>query len=264
LAAANDAAAMPRVLVVSGESTRRDALVRGLAAQGVPVDVAATAAEAGRRAGSDAYHGMTLDLDLPDGRGLGLLADVRAGSASAQAEVKALGLRALSGTHLALAVSDVLPKPLEDDVLARAVWALRPALDSGGPVMVVDDDPAARALMRSALGTMGIEVVTANGGAEAIAMVMEQRPAAIVLDLMMPDVNGFQVLHAIRSNPRTREVPVLIWTALSLTVDEVAQLQGSAQALLAKAGDSSLGDLLEALLRWAREQRHAPDRGLGT
>jgi CheY-like chemotaxis protein len=113
-------------------------------------------------------------------------------------------------------------------------------------VLLVDDDPAALALQAAALAPAGYEVVRAGGGAEGIALALRHRPDAVVLDLMMPGVSGFDVLAALRADPQLREVPVLVVTAKDLTADDKALLNGRVAAIFAKQGGVGV-DLLSWL-----------------
>ena len=169
-------------------------------------------------------------------------------SASAASPVLALTMSGQQGAA-SFAIADVLSKPIRADEVVAAMATL-PRLPGGrGTVMVVDDDPMARELMRATLQALGLQVVALPDGASALAEIAQHAPDALVLDLMMPGMDGFAVLDALRAQPRWRELPVFIWTSLLLTDDEVAQLGRSAQAILGKGG-GALDDLLQALRRW--------------
>lgn len=152
---------------------------------------------------------------------------------------------------MAFAVSDVLGKPLVGDELGRAVAPWRAAFDAGASVLVVDDDPMARTLMQGALAAIGVPSTAVDGGAQALAVLPTLQPAAMILDLMMPGVDGFQVLHALRRDSRWQQLPVFIWTAMSLSPEDCALLARSAQAILDKAGDTALDTVLDTLVHWA-------------
>jgi CheY-like chemotaxis protein len=101
----------------------------------------------------------------------------------------------------------------------RVVWRPRNdvAADAGGQppvtVLVCDDDPLIRDLLRYRLAERGYRVELAADGAEGLARVAERRPDAVVLDAMMPRIDGFQVLRTLRENPDTRHIPVIFLTA---------------------------------------------------
>ena len=102
-------------------------------------------------------------------------------------------------------------------------------------VAVVDDTPEARRLIRRILQSQGdFEIFEATNGREAIELVTKEHPDLVILDLMMPEVDGFAVLDALRSNPDTANIPVIVATAKELTVDEKGRLQGQIQSLMMK------------------------------
>jgi threonine synthase len=119
-------------------------------------------------------------------------------------------------------------------------------------VAVVDDTPEARRLIRRILQSQGdFEIFEATNGKDAIELVSKELPDLVILDLMMPEVNGFAVLDALRSNPDTANIPVIVATAKELTVDEKSQLQGQIQALMMKGDflNDEFLDEVRALIR---------------
>jgi threonine synthase len=112
-------------------------------------------------------------------------------------------------------------------------------------VVVVDDTPEARRLIRRILQSQGdFEISEATNGREAIELVTRERPDLVILDLMMPEVDGFAVLDSLRSQPETANIPVIVATAKELTVDEKSRLQGQIQSLMLK-GDFLNDEFLE-------------------
>ena len=119
-------------------------------------------------------------------------------------------------------------------------------------VAVVDDTPEARRLIRRILQSQGdFEIFEAENGREAIELVNKEHPDLIILDLMMPEMDGFAVLDILRGKPETANIPVIVATAKELTVDEKSRLQGQIQSLMLK-GDFLNDEFLEevrALIR---------------
>jgi len=112
-------------------------------------------------------------------------------------------------------------------------------------VVVVDDTSEARRLIRRILQSQGdFEISEATNGREAIELVTKERPDLVILDLMMPEVDGFAVLDALRGTPETANIPVIVATAKELTVDEKSRLQGQIQSLMLK-GDFLNDEFLE-------------------
>lgn len=112
-------------------------------------------------------------------------------------------------------------------------------------VAVVDDSPEARRLIRRILQSQGdFEIFEAVDGREAIELVNREHPDIVILDLMMPEVDGFAVLDALRGKPETANIPVIVATAKELTVNEKSRLQGQIQSLMQK-GDFLNDDFLD-------------------
>lgn len=112
-------------------------------------------------------------------------------------------------------------------------------------VVVVDDTSEARRLIRRILQSQGdFEIFEATSGREAIELITREHPDLVILDLMMPEVDGFAVLDVLRGNPDTANIPVIVATAKELTVDEKSRLQGQIQSLMLK-GDFLNDEFLE-------------------
>jgi len=133
-------------------------------------------------------------------------------------------------------------KPQEEGLLA-ALNHIAP--DRFPRVLIVDDSPEARRLVRRILQSQGAYTFfEATNGREALEQVTREHPDLIILDLMMPEIDGFAVLDALKSNPDTASIPVIVSSAKELTNDEKKRLQGQIQALMQKGGFMS-DDLLE-------------------
>ena len=129
-------------------------------------------------------------------------------------------------------------------------------------VLVVEDNDVAMLQIRTALEGAGLTVQLASGGAAAIEAAHRDVPDAVVLDLMMPGVDGFEVLEEIRSSPQTREIPVLVLTAKELTAAERARLTKSGVRELVQKGALDREELLArvgALLAPRARRSKAPE-----
>ena len=128
-------------------------------------------------------------------------------------------------------------------------------MSNRGDLLVVDDDPKITSLLRRALSIEGYEVRTANNGSDGLARVRERQPDLVVLDLLMPGIDGLEVCHRLREES---DIPILILTAKDETQDRVRGLDSGADDYLVKPFE--LDELLarvRALLRRreSREQR---------
>jgi len=140
-------------------------------------------------------------------------------------------------------------KPQEEGLLAALS---RVAPERFPRILIADDAPDARRLVRRILQSQGeYTFFEAVNGRETLQLANQEHPDLLILDLMMPEMDGFTVLDNLRSNPETAEIPVIVSTAKELTPDEKNRLQDQIQALMQKGGFMS-DELLEevkALLR---------------
>ncbi len=116
--------------------------------------------------------------------------------------------------------------------------------------MVVDDDPNCLRLMTAALEHLGYQAACFQDGEEGLRAAERTPPAAVVLDLIMPGIDGFQFLERLRNTPATRNTPVLVWTTKDLNADELVRLKGAAQSVVPKGRRAGINALLEDLRRF--------------
>ena len=237
-----------RVLVIEDDQHHQERLVAAFAQAGFDVDTAADSGEALRQARGVHYDALTLNLILPGKRGLDLLADIRSHGASHAAPVVGVTMpvKELAATFT---IANLLCKPIRSDEILLAMATLKPTASARAKVLVIDDDPKALDLMRETLESIDIDTMCALDGRDALRDIDQLRPDAIILDLMMPEFDGFQVLDALQRLPAWKDVPVYIWTSLLLTDEEYATLSRSAQAILMKGG-GAMADVFEGVRRW--------------
>ena len=112
-------------------------------------------------------------------------------------------------------------------------------------VVIVDDHPHVRRLIRRILQAQGeYTLFEAEDGKSAITLIQKEMPDLVILDLMMPEMDGFSVLDALRNDPTTASIPIIVVTAKELTVQEKKRLEGQIQSLMQK-GDFLNDELLE-------------------
>lgn len=105
---------------------------------------------------------------------------------------------------------------------------------SGGAVLIVDDNPQNAELLEAYLDGLGYEIRTANDGAEALASVEQAPPDLILLDIMMPRISGFQVCERLKDSPATRDIPIIMVTALNEEGDIERAVESGANDFLTK------------------------------
>ena len=249
-AAVSSARLASQVLVIEDDRRGRSLMADALAFGGHRVDVAEDGAEALRQARAHEYDALTLDLMLASAGGLGTLAQIRRVAANAKAPVVAITLGESTAGTAGYSIADVLAKPLEPSEVITAMTRHGIIGKRGVQVAVIDDDPVSRDLMRAALAELGVEAICFAGGAEAMeGMGRAGRPAAIVLDLIMPDMDGFEVFERLRAGDDWRDVPVFIWTSMLLSESDRHLLAVSASAIVRKGG-ADLERVLERLRCW--------------
>jgi DNA-binding response OmpR family regulator len=221
----------PRVLVIEDDPNAVELLTIYL--EGAGFDVAtAPDGEAGLVA-ARALHPdvIVLDVILPRLDGWDVLAVLKADPQLADIPVVVLSMLDDRDKGFALGAAEYLVKPVQRaEVIATLERLARPE-----QVLVIDDDPIALELVSSVLAAEGIAVETARGGAEGIAAATARHHDLVILDLVMPDVDGFAVLDALRASPQTATVPVLVLTSKSLSAAEKKYLNDQMAALAAKA-----------------------------
>jgi len=235
----------PTVLVVEDEPTDRDQLVASLAAAGYAVEAVATGAEAISRCEERAYDAITLDLLLPDMTGLEVLHRLREGR-NGSVPIIVVTVIAERGAVAGFAVHDVLAKPLAEPALLESLRRAGVHPDAHRSiVLVVDDDPASLKVMAATLDRLGYLAVCEQDPVRGLRAATEEPPAAIVLDLIMPGMTGFEFLDQFRTTDAARGVPVIVWTSKDLSSEELTRLRKSAHAVVTKGNEGNARVLAE-------------------
>jgi signal transduction histidine kinase/DNA-binding response OmpR family regulator len=237
----------PLVMVVDDDARARDLLAAMLRKQGwrvIAVEGGEAALAAARRRRPDA---ITLDVMMPHMDGWAVLAALKADPALADIPVVVVTILPDRGIALSLGAAEFMTKPVDRGRLAAI---LRAALaGSRGPVLLVEDEAETRRLTRRQLERLGVAIEEAEDGADALAWLdAHPPPSLILLDLLMPRMDGFAFLDEIAQRPALREVPIVILTALDLSAAERERLLGRAREVLAK-GSTKSTDLAASVRR---------------
>ena len=200
-------------------------------------------------------HAITLDVMMPDKNGWQVIQELKGDAETRHIPVIICSIVAERDRGMSLGASDYLVKPIvEQDLLASLDRLDREA--GRHLVLVVDDQPEHRKLLRRMIENQdGYEVMEAGGGKEAIDMLAQIHPHLITLDLMMPEMDGFDVLESIKSKEETRSIPVIVITAKELTEEDYQRLNHSVEALIQKGPmkrEELLADLAAALKKLTR------------
>src|SRR5262249_22261639 len=141
------------------------------------------------------------------------------------------------GKGFALGASDYLVKPLHRDALLatlRRVTVHDLASERGARVLAIDDDPLALELIEAVLRPEGYTVLKALGGDDGINVARREQPGLVILDLLMPDVDGFTVVERLRHDPVTEAIPIVILTSRSMAPEDKDRLNGQISYLAHK------------------------------
>jgi signal transduction histidine kinase/CheY-like chemotaxis protein len=227
----------PRVLVIDDDAAARDLLQRSLAKDGFVVRAAANGLDGLEAARQWRPGVITLDVIMPTLDGWEVLARLKADPVTADIPVVMVSVVDDHNLGLALGANEYLTKPVDRERLSRVMARFRQR--PGAPrVLVVDDDPAARELLACALTAEGWRVVEAANGQAALDTLSAGAPAAILLDLLMPEMDGFEFIEQLRQRPDGRDVPVVVVTGKDLTEADRRRLNGHASRIVRKGGFS--------------------------
>jgi signal transduction histidine kinase/CheY-like chemotaxis protein len=202
-------------------------------------------------------YAITLDVMMPQKDGWDVIRELKDDSRTNDIPVIICSIVSEKERGMSLGAADYLVKPIMEDDLVTALERLDndPGTDQ---VLVVDDHASDRHLLRRMIESQdGYEVMEASGGEEAIALIQRAHPSIIILDLMMPDVDGFSVLESVRSNEMTRSIPVIVVTAKELTEKDHQRLNHRVENLVHKGvlkQEELLEDMAAALLKLDRRR----------
>jgi CheY-like chemotaxis protein len=200
--------------------------------------------------------GVILDILLPGVDGWEVLAQLKADPRTAQVPVIVVSMLDERGRGFALGAAEYLVKPVGKEQLLTALYRAAAMPERKHTVVAIDDDPLAIELVKASLEPEGWTVLGAATGQEGLALIREQQPSAVLLDLLMPGMDGFEVVEALRADPETKSVPVVILTSKSMTQQDKERLQGRITYVARKTEFNLSG--LAGLLRWASTSRQSP------
>ncbi len=229
------------VLVIDDDPNARDLLSRLLCKEGFFVECASGGEEGLRLAGTFKPDIITLDAMMPDKDGWTVLSALKDDPNTAAIPVIMLTMMDNQNLGFSLGAADYLNKPVSRERLLDTV--MRHLGQRDGSILIVEDDVSSRQMLKRALEHERWPVVEAENGRVALECIREQIPALILLDLMMPEMDGFQVVEQLHGNEAWRSIPVVVITAKDLTREDMERLNGSVLKIVQK-GSYSQADLL--------------------
>jgi len=234
-----------KVLVVDDEQDSRDLMAHYLDELGCRVFTATSGEEGIAAAREHSPDLITLDLMMPGVSGWDVLKKLKEDRELRRIPVVVVSIVAAEGRGRLLGAVDLVTKPFDREDILRVLWR-NLVRKRGGRVLVVDDDAVTRTMLGEYLRGVGLEVVQASNGLQALEAIRMDAPDAVVLDLLMPVMDGMAFLDRLRANPSHVGLPVLVLTAKTLTREEQRDLVDLASGVILKDG-SMIDQLREAL-----------------
>jgi CheY-like chemotaxis protein len=185
-----------------------------------------------------------LDILMPGIDGWELLTRLKGDPATAAIPVIMASILDERGHGFALGAAEYVVKPVEREALLDAL--ARCAAAAPRTVVAIDDDPRALDVVQVMLEADGWTVERATGGEEGVELARRVRPSVVLLDLLMPGVDGFAVVERLRADPELASIPIVVLTAKDMTAGDFDRLNGRIGALAQKGtlGAAELTDLL--------------------
>ncbi len=239
----------PLVLVIDDDANVRDLLRRHLNNTGYRVALADGGEDGLRLARELKPDAITLDVMMPQVDGWTVLSEIKADPTTAEIPVIMVTIIEDRQLGFSLGASEYLAKPVDRGRLVKVLKQFC-GDDLAGDVLLVEDDDETREVFRRILEREGVNLVEAENGRVGLERMADMTPALILLDLIMPEMDGFEFVEKLRANPAWQDIPVVVVTAKLLTEEDRARLDGWVQELYQKAEDNIedvLADLAKGL-----------------
>ena len=230
------------ILVIDDDEAARDIVLRYLTKEGFDAITANGGLEGLEKARQLRPAAITLDVSMPDMDGWSVLQELKKDEDLAEIPVILLTMVDDHSRGYTLGAADYLDKPIDRDRLISALRRHVPEMSAR--IMVVEDDANTRAMMKRVLEKEGWQVAEADNGRAAIDSIARELPDLILLDLMMPELDGFDVVEELQKHEDWRDIPVVVVTAKQLSSQERERLKGHVDGVLEK-GSYSQAQLLE-------------------
>jgi CheY-like chemotaxis protein len=221
------------VLVIDDDPTVHELMSRSLMREGFRVESAYSGEEGLRRAKELKPDAITLDVMMPRMDGWAVLTALKADAITSNIPVIMVTMVNDQGLGYTLGASDYLTKPIEKDKLLTVLRKYQCETDSCD-VLIVEDDPGIREMMSRILQNNGWSTVEAENGRIGLDRVQDSQPGLILLDLMMPEMDGFQFIDEIAKNEAWRKIPIIVVTAMDLSPEDRERLNGQVEKILQK------------------------------
>ncbi len=231
----HDDGTKPLLLIVQADAAAREALVDYLEPQGYRTEVATTADEALVKAKDLHPDAITLDLLIPGAEGWNTLRDLRQTPETARIPVLVVSVIDETQGNLTAGAAAYLVKPVDREVLL-GVLRQHVRTHPGNPskILVVDDEQSSLQLLQEVLGGAGYLPILNSSGRQALETLAQTQVSAVIVDLMMPEMNGFEFIVRVREQPRFQNLPLFVLTAKELSGHDFEALRQSTKAVFLK------------------------------
>jgi signal transduction histidine kinase/CheY-like chemotaxis protein len=220
------------LLVIDDDPVMRDLVTRIMSKEDFRVETASNGEDGLARARELRPNAIVLDLVMPGMDGWTVLSHLKADPQLAEIPVTIISVTDQKDLGFAVGAADYLTKPIDR---ARLVGVLgKYQTVTPAPVLIVEDEPAVREMLRRTLQKEGRAVTEAENGRVGLERMAEVRPSLILLDLMMPEMDGFGFLDALRLREDWRGIPVVVITAKDLTDEDRQRLNGAVDRIMLK------------------------------
>ncbi|MBI3159919.1 MAG: response regulator [Chloroflexi bacterium] len=246
---AKDANGRCTVLVIDDDPSARDLMARFLEKENLRVVTAENGRSGLEMAGQLKPDVITLDVVMPDLDGWAVLSTLKTNPELKDIPVIMVTMLGDRSTGYMLGAADYLIKPIDREQLSRTLHKYRCDVGTCRVLLVEDDEPT-RVMMRSLLTREGWRITEAENGRVALDKVARELPDLVLLDLMMPEMDGFDFLHALRTVQGGSDIPVVVLTAKELTPEDRERLSGYVESIHQKgsyAKDQLLGEIRDLI-----------------
>jgi signal transduction histidine kinase/CheY-like chemotaxis protein len=252
----------PRLLIVDDSPEARRSIREAIqSSESRPFDIqeAQSAMEAMRLAREQRPDVITLDVEMPEVDGFQFLSQLKEDPILCRIPVLMVTVHPDDGRASILGADGFLRKPFDRNELLLSIdRILKERRD--GFVLVVDDDAGCRRDLTRLIENRGIPVKSASDGEEALDRIEGEKPALCLVDLCMPGMDGFALIEKLRSNPETRDIPILVLSAMELNASERATLMPMIQTFFSK-GNADIKSIIAEIERLAIGRATVPGRG---
>ena len=221
------------ILVIDDDPTIHDLLKRFLGKKGFEVKTASSGAEGISLAKKLQPEAITLDVMMPGMDGWSVLTALKANPQTADIPVVMMSMVDDQNLGYALGAAEYLLKPVNNKQLESILDKFKPVSNSDS-ILVVEDDPGVREMLCRQLRKEDWRVIEAENGREALLKLRNHSPGIILSDLMMPEMDGFELVYKLRQHEKWRSIPVIILTAKSITTEERQMLNGGVSKIFEK------------------------------